>query len=136
MSEALDQTEPEPTVMIVEPDILARVVLAEYLRGCGYKVIEGATAEDVFTILKARFKVDVFLIEIKLPGVLNGFEVAQQIRVLSPDSRMILSSSVKLSADRAAHLCDEGPMERPYHPREVVRRIERLARLRSAAGPG
>ena len=124
------------TVMVIEPDILARVVIAEYLRECGYKVVEGAIAEDVFALLRAKFRVEIFLIEVRLPGAVDGFELARQLRIEAPEAEVILTSSIKLSADKAAGLCDDGPLERPFHPQEVVRRIQRLRQSRSATGLG
>jgi hypothetical protein len=41
----------DTTILVVEPDILVRTIIAEYLRNCGYKVLEGATAQDVITVL-------------------------------------------------------------------------------------
>ena len=31
------------TILVVEPDILVRTTIAEYLRDCGYTVLEGGT---------------------------------------------------------------------------------------------
>ena len=50
-----------PTIIVVEPDILMRMVIADYLRDCGYKVIEGVSADDVLAILRAGRKIDVIL---------------------------------------------------------------------------
>ena len=35
------------TIFVVDPDILVRMVIADYLRECGYKVVEGVNADDV-----------------------------------------------------------------------------------------
>ena len=70
MAEASDQTGSSPagsaTVMVIDPDVLARMVIAEYLRGCGYKVIEGIAAEDVFTVLGSGATIDVVFAEVRL----------------------------------------------------------------------
>lgn len=34
------------TILVVEPDILVRMVIADYLRDCGYKVVEGVNADE------------------------------------------------------------------------------------------
>ena len=39
------------TVMVVEPDVLVRMTVADYLRDCGYIVIEGVAAGDVWKVL-------------------------------------------------------------------------------------
>src|ERR1700688_4472238 len=48
-------------VMVVEPDVLARMVVADYLRECGYKVIEGVAAADVWAVLQSGGHMDVLL---------------------------------------------------------------------------
>jgi hypothetical protein len=39
---------------------------------------------------------------------------------------VILTTGVPQAADKAAELCDETPLKKPYHPSEVVRRINML----------
>ena len=40
------------SIIVVEPDVLARMVIPDYLRNCGYKVIEAVSGEDVLTVLR------------------------------------------------------------------------------------
>jgi DNA-binding response OmpR family regulator len=118
------------TIVVVEPDVLARTVLADYLRECGYRVVECANADDVLIILSAGRKIDVVLSEVELGGDLDGFRLARQIRETHPTVEVLLTSGAANAADKAADLCDEGPLEKPYHPRDVVRRINRLRERR------
>ncbi len=41
------------TIMMVEPDVVIRMVIAEHLRECGYRVIEGVAAQDVWVVLES-----------------------------------------------------------------------------------
>jgi len=111
------------TILVVEPDILVRMAIADYLRDCGYKVFEGATAADVATVLGSRQKIDVVFAEVQLSGGTDGFAVAQWVREKHPDIDVILTSGITRAAEKARDLCDEGPLEKPYRPQEVVRRI-------------
>jgi hypothetical protein len=36
---------------------------------------------------------------------------------------VILTSGVAKAAAKAGELCDVGPLEKPYHPSEIIRRI-------------
>jgi DNA-binding response OmpR family regulator len=118
------------TIMVVEPDILARMAIADYLRSCGYRVIEGATAEDVLVVLRSGAKVDVILAEVNLPGDRNGFVLAKQVAEAHADIDVILTAGAGKAADKAGELCDEGPLEKPYHPQDVLRRINLLRERR------
>ncbi len=107
-----------------------RMVIANYLRECGYKVVEGVRADEVLTVLQAGTTIDVILAEVRLAGSLDGFGLARLIRQDHPEIDVILTSGVARAADKAGDLCEDGPLEKPYHPQEVVRRINLLRERR------
>jgi CheY-like chemotaxis protein len=121
------------TILVVEPDILARMVIASYLRDCGYKVLEGVSAADVLAVLGSGQQIDAVLSEVRLRGKVNGFGLARMVRERYPDTDVILTSGVTRAADKARNLCEEGPLEKPYEPQEVVRRINLLRERRRTA---
>jgi CheY-like chemotaxis protein len=121
------------TILVVEPEILVRMVIASYLRDCGYKVLEGASAADVITVLGSGQKVDVVFSEVRLRGKMNGFGLAHLVREQYPDVDVILTTGPARAADKASDLCEDGPLEKPYEPQEVVRRINLLRERRRAA---
>jgi DNA-binding response OmpR family regulator len=117
-------------VLVVEPEILVRLVIADYLRECGYKVIEAVTADDVVTVLESGQKIDIVFAEVRLSGSMDGFGLAQWVREKHPDVDVTLASGTPGTAAKAGDLCDEGPLAKPYHPQEVVRRINILLERR------
>ena len=121
------------TILLVEPDILVRMAIASYLHDCGYKVLEADTATDVKTVLGSGQKVDVVLSEARLPDGADGFRLAHWVRAHHPDVDVILTCGVARAADKAGDLCEDGPLEKPYHPQEVVRRINLLRERRRIA---
>jgi len=121
------------TILVIEPDILVRMTIADYLRQCGYRVFEGATADDVVSVLGTRQKIDVIFAEVRLSGSMDGFGLAQWVREKHPGVGVILGAGIANAAEHAADLCDEGPLEKPYHPQEVVRRINILLERRRTA---
>lgn len=125
---AVPQTVAE-TVLVVEDDVLLRLVLADYLRECGYTVIEAANGADALAVLQDRSaRVDTVFSAVGLPGDMDGFALATWIRRNRPGVEVILAGSVSRAANEAAELCGAGPIRRPYDPKDVV---ERLRRLRS-----
>jgi DNA-binding response OmpR family regulator len=120
-------------VLVVEPDILVRMIIADYLRDCGYRVFEGVIADDVLIVLESGQKIDVIFAEVQLSGSMDGFGLAQWVREKHPDVDVILTSGIARAAEKAGDLCDEGPLEKPYHPQEVVRRINILLERRRTA---
>jgi len=120
------------TVMVLEPEILARMAIAEFLRGCGYKVIEGMTSDEVFTVLEAGTAVQIILAEVRLAGDRNGLELAKRVRETYPGIDIILTVGIANAATKAGELCDDGPLEKPFHPQELMRRIHMLRERRRA----
>ena len=47
-----DQPANQETILVVEDDVLVRMPIAQYLRDCGYKVIEAANADEATTVAK------------------------------------------------------------------------------------
>jgi CheY-like chemotaxis protein len=41
----------QETVLVVEDDVLIRMPISQYLRDCGYRVIEAANADEAMAVL-------------------------------------------------------------------------------------
>jgi DNA-binding response OmpR family regulator len=121
------------TILVIEPEIIVRMTVADYLRECGYKVVEGGTAEDAFAVLAAGQRVDFILSEVALSGRTDGFGLSRQVRERYPGVDVILASGTSGAAAKAENLCQEGPLKKPYHPEEIVRRINLLIERRRTA---
>src|SRR3712207_1436461 len=102
------QAEGAPTVLVVDDEVLVRLVIAEYLRDCGYRVLEAGTPEDAVAILNANLNVDIVFTDLELPGHSSGLELARWIRRRHPDMRVIVTSGVYSSAELAGELCAAG----------------------------
>lgn len=126
------------TIMMLEPDVIVRAQISEFLRSCGYRVIEGVTAEDMRAIIHSGTQIDVVLAEVHLTGAGNGFDLAQELRQTQPEIAVILVSTINNVVDKASDLCGRGPLKKPYRPAELLRRIqvhlERSRRPGKAAG--
>jgi CheY-like chemotaxis protein len=121
------------TVLVVEDEVLLRLVVAEYLRDCGYKVIEAADADEAVVVLKQpHVQIDVLFSDIDMPGSMDGFALAQWTRANRPGLEVILTGTAQRAVNAAADLCDEGPMPKPYEARSVHDRIRRLLASRPA----
>lgn len=123
----------QETILVVEDDVFARMVISDYLRQCGYRVIEAANADEAVTLIKhTGVKIDVVFTVLHLPGSIDGFGLATWIRKNQPDLDVVLAGSLSREADAAAELCEESPLPRPYEPQVVVDHIRRLRAARSS----
>ena len=123
---------PADTVLVVEDEVLVRVVISEYLRRCGYKVIEAVSADEAILVLqKADLRVDVVFSDIEMSGSMDGFGLSRWVHDNRPELQIILTGTVARAADAAADLCEEGPtLAKPYEPQLVVDHIKRLLAAR------
>ena len=121
------------TVLVVEGDVLARTVLAHYLRDCGYRVLEAAHAQEATTILQdGAFRVDVVLSSIDLSNPGDGFRLSQWVKAHCPDISILLAGTLERAASAAGDLCEEGPMlAKPYEPKTILDRIKQLLARRA-----
>jgi DNA-binding response OmpR family regulator len=119
-----------PLIVVIEPDVLVRTELAQFLRECGFTVIEGTVEEDVWTLIEAKVKLDIIFSEVALRGETDGFLLARRIRQTHPNIDVILTTGVEAAADKAADLCHEGPLKKPYRPQDVAARVHLLLERR------
>jgi CheY-like chemotaxis protein len=92
----LPEPEPSPTpgqVLLVEDDVLIRVLLAEELRNAGLRVIEAANADEALSYFHTGAKIDLLFSDVQMPGSMNGVELARGIRSSYPSVRIILTSA-------------------------------------------
>jgi CheY-like chemotaxis protein len=117
------------TVLVVEDEVLIRLVIADYLRECGYKVYEAVNAQEAIAMLQSpEVAVDIVFSDVQMPGDMDGFALSRWIRANKPGVQVILTSGVERSANIAATLCEAGPLlEKPYPSQDVVDRIKQLA---------
>jgi CheY-like chemotaxis protein len=135
-----DATQPlvADTVLVVDDEVFVRMPIAQYLRDCGYRVLEAANADEAMTVLeKSDIQVDVVLCDVELSGAMNGFAFAKWARTLRPGLSVLLAGTAERAANAAAELCEDGPLlMKPYDQRIVLDRIKRLLAARGREGGG
>lgn len=126
--EAESPQQSKPTVVVVEDEILVRMTIAQYLRDCGFRVIEAVSGEEALLILQQHdIAVDVVFTDVQLGAGIDGFAVAQWVRSNRPRVKLILAGTPERAASAAGTLCEEGPhLAKPYDPQIVLDRIKRL----------
>jgi len=118
----------DPAVLVVDGDVISRHAISDYLRHCGYSVVEAANTDEAMTALaEASLGVDIILCDMAAIGSRSGFELAQWVRENRPGLEVRLAGNLDVAANTAANLCESGPhLRRPYEPRAVVDYIKQL----------
>jgi DNA-binding NtrC family response regulator len=123
----------QETILVVEDEVLIRMPIAQYLRDCGYRVIEAASADEAMTVLlDEKTHVDIVFSDIEMPGSTDGFGLSKWIHDHRPELDIILTGTVPRAVKAAKELCEEGPLPKPYEPEAVHDYIRRLLTARAA----
>jgi DNA-binding NtrC family response regulator len=129
-----DKPEIQEIILVVEDDVLIRMPIAQYLRDCGYRVIEAVSADEAIAVLLHRdTPIDIVFSDIEMSGSIDGFGVAKWIRQHRPGTDVIMAGTVPRSVDAAKELCESGPLPKPYDAQSVHSHIRRLLAARKTA---
>jgi CheY-like chemotaxis protein len=111
-------------LLVVEDDVMIRALMSDYLRGEGFTVIEAADADEGLQVLRSAGGLALMVTDVRMPGAVDGIELARQARQLRPGLRLIVSSghAAEPEALRAADLF----MRKPYDLAHLTRRIREL----------
>jgi CheY-like chemotaxis protein len=71
-----------PSVLVVEDEPLVREVICDDLRDAGYRVDEAGDGETAVDKLAGGY--DLLLTDIRLPGRLTGWDIAERAREVAP----------------------------------------------------
>jgi len=110
------------SVLIVEDEVLVRLMMAEELRSAGYEVIEAANADEALDVLAHISPVSLIVSDIRMPGSMDGVKFARRVRSEYPETRIVLTSgnfpNVPIEHD--------GFFLKPYDARRMIDHIKRL----------
>lgn len=128
MTRTSEASDVQEAILLVDADVVVRHAIADYLRHCGYAVIEAATSDEAVTVLSdGQIRVDAVLCDVAIAGSLSGFELCIWVKENRRGLNLILAGSVPVAAGAAAELCEQGPqLARPYDPGSVIEHIKNL----------
>jgi len=121
-------------LLLVEDEHLLRGLIAQFLRGEGFEVVEAADGSQALGLFSSSGPFDLVLLDLNLP-LICGVEVCQRIKSLRPSQPVIICSAAILDTHIAAlrAIQVEQFLSKPYHPLELLSRIaDELSRVRWA----
>jgi CheY-like chemotaxis protein len=115
------------TILVVEDEVFLRMTLADQLRGAGYRVLEASNANEALDLLRDRSQaVRLLLSDIRMPGKLNGLELALAVRFQYPDIKIVLTSAESFSTNHWEAY--DGFVPKPYDAKRLIERVKVLLR--------
>jgi CheY-like chemotaxis protein len=118
------------TVLVVEDEAMVRMPIAEYLRDCGYNVLEAADASEAMATMaaiNAEEPVSLVFSDIRMPGQMDGLALAEWFQAHYPAVPVLLTSGYNGGRKLpASPVSGTRFIEKPYSQTQVARRIAAL----------
>src|SRR5260370_12935460 len=98
-----DSTGKPPTVLVVADEVLVRMAVSDYLRECGYNVVETGDAHEAIEGMMSDVAGDGAFSHTAIPGSLDCFGPPHSIPRDRPDIKAVLSSAPPRTAKAPGH---------------------------------
>jgi CheY-like chemotaxis protein len=106
-------------ILIVEDEMIVRLIGSDMLTDAGYEVVEAATADEALRILDRHGEVEVLFTDIRMPGSMDGLQLARVVHERWPATKILITSGDTFPPPSA--IADNGRfIPKPYNT-EVLR---------------
>jgi two-component system cell cycle response regulator CpdR len=118
----------QDVVLIVEDEPLILMVLADYLSGLGYRVLQAENGEQALEILATKPHLDLMVTDFRLPGGISGVKIAEPAVLLRPDLKVIFISGYPAEIEETnSPIARKAPiLAKPFDLDTLHQQIEKL----------
>lgn len=113
-----------PIVLVVEDEVLIRLMIADALRAQGINVIEASNGEEAMGVLDSALPVQLLLTDIRMPSALDGLALAHAARAARPGLKLIMATSQE--ADPELVGLADAFFAKPYDLNAIVDRVKSM----------
>ena len=117
-------------VLVLEDETNIRSFVVIILKRAGYETIEAGTGEEALALIQKNPDVKVALLDIMLPGEIDGFEVCRRIRAGNAQMGIIMLTARTQEMDKVSGLMTgaDDYVTKPFSPAELTARVDALFR--------
>jgi CheY-like chemotaxis protein len=107
-----------PRVLVVEDELMLLEVVAAELEDAGFTVAQATTAESALDLIAGGTEIDILFTDIRLPGAMDGWQLAEAARRLRPGLPIIYATGFSQTQPRLA----EGSLffTKPYRAQAII----------------
>lgn len=115
-------------VLLAEDEALIRLVAAEHLRDEGFEVVEAWDGDEAARLLDGPGGFDVLFTDVRMPGLLDGVDVALHARRRYPTIPVLVVSGYAVHLMRRLGVLQPAAVfiSKPYSLAEVATALNRL----------
>ncbi|WP_150303380.1 PAS domain S-box protein [Pseudomonas saliphila] len=116
------------SILVVDDEMLVRVLISEGLRELGYRVSEAEDSESACRVLEQEEPIDLLITDIGLPGASNGRALAETFRAQRPDLKVLFITGFAADPqlEQAASMRGTALMTKPFPMSELGGRVRSL----------
>ena len=115
-------------VLLVEDDGLIQVIAADFLHNEGFEVTVAQTGDEAAGLLDAEHGLDILFTDVRMPGTLDGIDLARRARRQHPALPLLIVSGYAALLTTRLSLLDPAAafLGKPYRLREIADTLKRL----------
>ena len=123
-------------ILVLEDETNIRSFVVINLKRAGYDTIEAGDGEEALAQIQKNPDIKVALLDIMLPGEMDGFEVCRRIRAGNAQIGIIMLTARTQEMDKVSGLMTgaDDYVTKPFSPAELTARVDALYR-RAAGAP-
>jgi two-component system, OmpR family, response regulator len=131
----MDKGEGGRRILVVEDDVVLRDMLVKGLQKSGYDVLSAETGEQALALLREwGERIDWLFVDIRLPGVIDGWVVGSEFTLNHPLRPVIYASAY--APDFSRQVAGSVFMRKPVRVKEIVATFQDLtARFATQMSP-
>jgi DNA-binding response OmpR family regulator len=116
-----------PVIMVVEDDQSIQSIVEEALSDGGFEPAIAASGEEAVTLLKGfKGKYRALVTDIKLVGMMNGWEVAKRAREIDPQFPIVYMTGASADEYGSHGVPDSILLTKPFAPAQLVTAVSQL----------
>jgi len=115
-----------PSILVVDDEVLIRMDTMYVLEDAGYCVVEAANSDEAVTMLERCPGITTVLTDINMPGSMDGLQLSRLIRDRWPVIGLVVTSG-RFLAKAAQRPSGVRFIAKPYTPSEIVSALQSCA---------
>ena len=112
------------SVLLVEDELLVRELASEDLGDAGFEVTAAGNGDDALALLREGRRFDLLFTDIRMPGAIDGWQLAREAREMLPDIRVIYATGLGDAANGLAE--GERYVRKPYSLGDLRKALAQL----------